>query len=193
VVVTETYSGTGTAGNHRTSVRRRPDWRRVLPGQRLRVRFSRFTVGSVVSTLLSQATLTGLYGLGMANATEAAVVAFVAGAIPNFLINWRWTWGRHGRPALVRELVPYLAVIIGGGVTATLLTTVTDRMMGPLVTDRAWHTVVLDVAYLSSYALLAVAKFALLDRILRDRPASKGSASKGSASKGSGSAPVEAA
>lgn len=180
MVGTRTYSGTDAASKDRTGVR--PllgwppiGWRQVLSGERLRVRFSRFTVGSGVSTLLSQVTLTGLYGLGMANAPSAAVLAFVAGAIPNALINWRWTWGRHGRPTVVRELMPYLAVTVGGGVAATLLTTAADRALAPLVTDRAWHTVVLDLAYLSSYAALFVVKFALLDRILRDRPASNAS------------------
>jgi putative flippase GtrA len=168
VVVTETYSGTSTA---RAGGRPPSGGRGRLPGRRLRIRFSKFTVGSVVSTLLSQVTLTGLYGLGMANATAAAVLAFIAGAIPAFIINWWWTWGRHGRPALVRELVPYLAVIIGGGLAATLLSTVTDHALAPLVTDRAWRTVALNAAYLSSYALLFVVKFALLDRIFRGRPA----------------------
>jgi putative flippase GtrA len=133
------------------------------------MRFSKFTAGSVLSTLLSQGALTGLFWLGGVNATTASLVAFVVGAIPNFLINWKWTWGRSGRPALVRELLPYLAVIIGGGLAATGLTTLTDHVLSPLVTDRGWRTVTLDLAYLASYALLFVVKFALLDRVFGKR------------------------
>jgi putative flippase GtrA len=121
----------------------------------------------VVSTLLSQLTLTGMFWLGGVNATEASLVAFVAGAIPNFVLNWKWAWGRSGRPALVRELVPYLAIVIGGGLAATALTTLTDHVLAPLVTDRGARTLVLDVAYLSSYAVLFVLKFALMDKVFR--------------------------
>jgi putative flippase GtrA len=133
------------------------------------MRFSRFTAGSVLSTLLSQVALTGLFWWGGVNVTTASLVAFVVGAIPNFLINWKWTWGRSGRPALVRELLPYFAVIIGGGLAATGLTTLTDHVLAPLVTDRGYRTITLDLAYLASYALLFVVKFALLDKVFGSR------------------------
>ncbi|HYS34578.1 MAG TPA: GtrA family protein, partial [Pseudonocardiaceae bacterium] len=101
------------------------------------------------------------------NATTASLMAFVAGAIPNFVLNWKWTWGRSGRPALVRELLPYIAIVVGGGLAATALTTLTDHVLAPLITDRGARTITLDIAYLSSYAILFVLKFALLDRVFR--------------------------
>ncbi len=131
------------------------------------MRFSKFAAGSVAATVLSQLTLTGLFWLGGVNATTASLVAFVAGAIPNFIVNWKWTWGRSGRPALLRELLPYIAIIVGGGLAATALTTLTDHVLAPLVTDRGARTITLDIAYLSSYAILFVLKFALLDRVFR--------------------------
>jgi putative flippase GtrA len=123
----------------------------------------------VAATVLSQVTLTGLFWLGGVNATTASLVAFVAGAIPNFVVNWKWTWGRRGRPALVRELLPYIAIVVGGGLAATALTTLTDHVLAPLITDRGARTITLDIAYLSSYAVLFVLKFALLDRVFRAR------------------------
>jgi putative flippase GtrA len=133
------------------------------------MRFSRYTIGSVAATALSQLTLTGLFWLGGVNATTATLVAFVAGAIPNFVLNWKWAWGRSGRPALLRELLPYIAIIVGGGLIATALTTLTDHELAPLITDRGMRTVLLDVAYLASYGVLFVVKFALLDKVFRGR------------------------
>jgi putative flippase GtrA len=156
----------------------------MLPGRTLGLRFSKFTAGSVFSTLLSQVALTGLYGWGHVNVTIASLVAFVVGAIPNFLINWKWTWGRNGKPALVRELVPYIAVIVGGGLAATALTTLTDHVLAPLVTDRAWRTVTLDAAYLASYALLFVVKFALLNKVFGTRKAAEAPATEDAAAAG---------
>lgn len=164
VVATETYSR--TTGST-TGARTRTGWSRWLPGRRLRIRFSKYTAGSIGSTALSQLTLTGLFWLGGVNATTASLVAFVAGAIPNFILNWKWAWGRSGRPAFVRELLPYLAIVIGGGLAATGLTTLTDHLLAPLLTDRGARTIVLDVAYLGSYAALFLLKFALMDRVFR--------------------------
>lgn len=141
-----------------------PGWWR-----RLGLRFGKFAAGSALSTVLSQGTLTLVYLLG-ASATTAAVLAFVAGAVPNFVINWRWTWGRRERPALLRELVPYLAIVIGGGLAATGLTTLADHLIAPLVDGRGIRTVALNAAYLGSYALFVVLKFALLDRLLAREP-----------------------
>ena len=165
MVATETYSGTGST----PGARERTGWSRWLPGRLLRVRFSKFAAGSVAATVLSQLTLTGLFWLGGVNATTASLVAFVAGAIPNFVVNWKWTWGRSGRPALVRELLPYIAIVVGGGLAATALTTLTDHVLAPLITDRGARTITLDIAYLSSYAILFVVKFALLDRVFGRR------------------------
>ncbi|HEX5115796.1 MAG TPA: GtrA family protein [Pseudonocardiaceae bacterium] len=145
-----------------------------MPGRALSIRFSKFTVGSVVSTVVSQATLTGLYGWGHVNVTVASVIAVVLGAIPAFVINWKWTWGRDGKPALLREVLPYIAVIATGGLAAAGLTTLTDHVIAPLLTtSHAWRTVILDVVYMASYAILFVAKFALLNRIFAVRKLAK--------------------
>lgn len=165
MVVTESYSST-------TGDPTRPPagWRRLLPGRTLSVRFSKFTVGSIVATVLSQATLVGLYGWEHTNATIASVVAIVVGAIPAFVINWKWTWGRDGRPALLREVLPYVVIIAAGGLAATGLTTLTDHVLAPLVTtSHAWRTVILDIVYVASYAALYVVKFALLNKVFTAR------------------------
>ena len=143
-----------------------PSW---LPSRLLSIRFSIFTVGSVCSTLLSQLVLTAVYWGGGEGAAYASVLAFVAGAIPNFLINWHFTWGRRGRPALAGELLPYLAIVIGGGLAATALTTIADHLLTPLLVGRGDRTIALDVVYLSSYALFFMIKFALLNKVMTRR------------------------
>ncbi len=157
-----------TAADEAASPRRR----RWLPSRRLIARLSQFAVGSVVSTVVSQATLTGLYYWAHTSATEAAAVAFVAGAIPAFLINWHWTWARSGRPAVLSELLPYLMITFGGGLAATGLTTLADKVINPLLTSRGERSLVLDCAYLGSYGLLVLVKFALLDRLMARRRSS---------------------
>jgi putative flippase GtrA len=140
--------------------------RRWLPSRRLFARLGQFAVGSVVSTAVSQATLTGLYYWGHTTALEASAAAFVAGAIPAFLINWHWTWSRTGRPALLTELLPYLMITLTGGIAATGLTTLADKLINPLIEGRGERSLVLDCAYLGSYGAFVLLKFTLLDRLM---------------------------
>ena len=159
---------TSDAAGEATSPRRR----RWLPSRRLIARLSQFAVGSIVSTIVSQATLNGMYLWGHTTAFEASATAFVAGAIPAFLINWHWTWARRGRPAMLTELLPYLLITLGGGVAATTLTTLADKIINPLLTSRGERSIVLTCAYLGSYGVFVLVKFALLDRLMaRRRPA----------------------
>ena len=138
-------------------------------------RFGKFAIASVLSTLVSQVTLMGVYGLGGRTALVASVCAFAAGAVPNFLINRRWAWGRKGRQGMARELLPYLIVVIAGGVASTGLITLADSLLEPVLASRGWRTLALDGVYVASYGLLFIVKFALLDRLVfrqsRSRPA----------------------
>jgi putative flippase GtrA len=140
--------------------------RRWLPSRRLIARLGQFAVGSVVSTIVSQATLTGLYWWGHTTALEASAAAFVAGAIPAFLINWHWTWSRSGKPSVLTELVPYFMITLTGGLAATGLTTLADKLINPLIDGRGGRSLVLDCAYLASYGVFVLVKFTLLDRLM---------------------------
>ncbi|HEX3791446.1 MAG TPA: GtrA family protein [Pseudonocardiaceae bacterium] len=160
-------------GSPATATTGRSWWPSWLPNRRTSLRFSVFAASSVGSTLISQLVLTGVYWLGGSSAALASVLAFVAGAIPNFVINWKVTWRRNGRPAFVRELLPYLAIIIGGGLAATALTSLADHLLSPMLTGRGDRTIALDAVYLASYAVFFVVKFALLNRVLAARSAAR--------------------
>ncbi len=52
-----------------------------------------------------------LYGLGVGTTVDS-VVAFIAGAVPNWILNRRWAWGVRGRVAVGREVVGYVAISV---------------------------------------------------------------------------------
>ncbi len=128
--------------------------------------FTRFAAGTAVSTACSQLAFVLLFGVLEASATVSGAVAFVAGAVPNFLIHRFWTWQRRGPVGMRRELLPYLAVIIFSGLVAIGVTAGVDRLIGATINDRALRTVVLVVAFNTSYLPLFILKFALLDRLV---------------------------
>ncbi|GDY29798.1 GtrA family protein [Gandjariella thermophila] len=149
----------------------------MVRGDRLVPRFARYAGASALSTLASQLTLAGLYGLGRTTAGVAGVLAFVAGAVPNYLLNRYWTWRRRGRPPVRGELLPYVAVIVANGLVAVALTIAVGHLVEPLVHARPVRAVLLGVTYQSSYAVMFVVKFAVLDRLVfRRGPAPGGAA-----------------
>jgi putative flippase GtrA len=141
------------------------------------VRLVRAAASSVAATVISQLALLVILGWG-GSPTVASAVAFVAGAVPNYLITRRWVWRRRGKPRVRAELVPYLVVIAVGGLGAVGLTTVVSWLLAPLTLPHVLWVVLLDFAYVSSYAVVFVVKFTLLDRLVFGRGAARTPATK---------------
>lgn len=131
--------------------------------------FTRFAAGTAVSTACSQLAFVLMFGFLQASALVAGAVAFVVGAVPNFLIHRFWTWRRCGPVGMRQELMPYLAVIIFSGLVAIGITTGVDWLIGDTINDRALRTVAVTVAFNASYLPLFILKFALLDRLVFGR------------------------
>jgi len=133
-------------------------------------RLARAATTSVAATVLSQVVLLAVLAAGGVPAL-ASTLAWAAGAVLNFLVTRRWVWGRTGRPRVRRELLPYLVVIGLGGFVSISLTTLTGSLPASLRLPHFWWVVLVDAAYVASYALVFVVKFTLLDRIVFGRGA----------------------
>ena len=136
----------------------------LVAHSRLARLFTRFAAGTVVSAVCSQLTFILLFGVLETSAPVSGGAAFLAGAVPNFLIHRFWTWRCSGPVGMRRELLPYLAVITFSGLVAIGITTSADRWVGGAVKDHTVRTAILALAFNSSYLPLFVLKFALLDR-----------------------------
>jgi putative flippase GtrA len=139
---------------------------RQLTGSRLVRVFTRFATGSLIAMVCSQLTFLLAFGVFGASAVVSGAVAFLAGAVPNFVIHRFWTWQRTGRVGMRRELLPYLMVIAFNALVAIGLTAGLDRLVGGSFANHATRTVALAVVFGASYVLLFVLKFALLDRLV---------------------------
>lgn len=126
--------------------------------------FAKFSAASAVATGVSQLVLVG-YWLGDADALTAGVAAFVAGAVPQFLIVRYWVWGgTMERTELRRQLLIFTLVTAAGGVAAIGTTALVDGTLGALVDNRAQEALLLNASYLLGGAPVFLAKFAILDR-----------------------------
>jgi putative flippase GtrA len=137
---------------------------------RLTVRFFRYSVGSVVAVITSEVTFVLCYGTGFLGTTAASVVAFFAGAIPNYVLNRSWAWERRGRLNVNREVILYAVVSIASLVSAAVVTGWVSQMAARLTGSHAARTAMVAAAYLATYGLLFVLKFVIFQRVVFVEP-----------------------
>ncbi len=125
--------------------------------------FLRYAAGSLVATGCSEVVLVAGYGLLGLGPQAAAVVAWVAGAVPNYLLNRRWAWRERDRSPALRELIPYWVITLGTAALAIVATTAADGLVRRAVSDRGERSFLLGLVYLAAYGLVFVIKFVLFD------------------------------
>lgn len=131
---------------------------------RARVRiFGRYTAASIVAAILSELAFLASYGLG-AIPLVASIIAWFAGAVPNYLLNRRWAWQRDGKADLRRELLPYAAIVVVTAGTAAVVTTVADALVRDWVDSHTWQVLLVGAAFLATYGVMFLLKFVLFDR-----------------------------
>lgn len=122
----------------------------------------RYAMVSVVAVGVSQVVLiTCNFLLGWSPA-PSNLMAVSIGAIPSYVLNRAWVWGRRGPNQFWREVVPFWAFALLGLAFSTLL----------VYLAASWNdsTVVVSLANLSAFGLLWVAKYLFLDALLFSAP-----------------------
>ncbi len=140
----------------------------------LRGKAVRYVGGSVVAAGCSEVTLVVLYGLLHVAPGLASVLAWLAGAVPNFWLNRSWAWRRRGRPDLRREVLPYVVIVLVTLALATVLTGAVDHWARD-ATGSTMRVVLVAGTFLGVYVAVFVLRFLLLDRLFsrldrRDQP-----------------------
>jgi putative flippase GtrA len=124
----------------------------------LSARITRYTLGSVVAAGTSAVVFAILYILG-AGTTACSVVAFIAGAIPNWILNRRWAWRVQGQIAFGREVVAYVIVSAVTLVITSEATGWTQRHVQNIPAHHGIRVLLVTASYLAVFALLFVARF----------------------------------
>jgi putative flippase GtrA len=137
----------------------------VLRRSPVGVRVTRYTLGSVVALAVSEITFALCYSMGLGT-TACSILAFVAGAIPNWILNRRWAWRRRGRPSLRREILPYLATSVVSLVASSATTGWTDHQIRHTVASPGLRTAAVTATYLVTFAVLFVVKFLLYELVI---------------------------
>jgi putative flippase GtrA len=131
------------------------------------VRLFRYAAGSGVAALASEITFVLVFGVLHGPTAAATVAAFLAGVLPNWALNRRWAWSRRDQVDVRREVLPYVAIVLGALAITTAATTLVNELASGL---SHWASVVLvDGTFVAITGCLFIAKFVLFDRVVFTR------------------------
>ncbi len=127
----------------------------------LSARFTKYALGSVVAFISSNVAFALFYVLA-ASTTACSVAGFIAGAIPNWILNRRWAWQRSGRPP-ARQIIGYIGVSIVVLVTTSAVTGWTNRRVQTIPAHHGVRLIIVTASYVAVTVLLFAAKFVIYD------------------------------
>jgi putative flippase GtrA len=135
---------------------------RGLLAHPLRGRVTRFAIASAIAAGTSAVVFPVLYVLGLST-TACTIIAFFAGAIPNWTLNRRWTWKVEGRVAFGREILAYL--VISGSTLAvlSLATGLTDHAVQHIPAHHGIRVILVTGSYFGMLAVLYGVRFFLYE------------------------------
>ena len=123
-------------------------------------RVGRFAISSAVAAGTSAVVFPILYVLG-ASTTACSVIAFFAGAIPNWTLNRRWTWKVEGRVAFGREILAYVVISASTLVALSAATAWTHSQVQTIPEGHGLRVLLVTASYFAVLALLYGVRFFL--------------------------------
>jgi putative flippase GtrA len=135
---------------------------RLITQSPLRARITRYTLGSMVAAGTSAIVFAALYVMGFGT-TTCSVVAFIAGAVPNWILNRRWAWRVEGRVAFGREIFAYVLVSAATLVITAEATGWTQHQVQSIPAHHGLRVLLVTASYLAVFAILFVARFAVYE------------------------------
>jgi putative flippase GtrA len=121
---------------------------------------TKYAIGSVIALATSIVVFALAYVILSGHPTTCSILAFFAGAIPNWILNRRWAWKMKGRADFLREIVAYIAISGVVLVASSVGTSAMQSWVKAHVTPHHGIRVLLVTgAYVFVQAVLFVLKF----------------------------------
>jgi putative flippase GtrA len=128
----------------------------------LRGRMTRFAISSACAAATSAVVFAIMYVL-TSSTTASSIVAFVAGAIPNWTLNRRWTWKVQSRVALGREIVAYVVISALTLLALTMVTGWTHKRVQGIPAHHGLRVIIVEASYFLTLAVLYGVRFFLYE------------------------------
>jgi putative flippase GtrA len=135
---------------------------RALLRHPLRGRLTKFAIASAIAAGTSAVVFPVLYVLG-ASTTACTIIAFFAGAVPNWTLNRRWTWKVQGNVAWGREIFAYFVISASTLVVLSLATGLTNHAVQRIPAHHGLRVVLVTASYFGMLAVLYGVRFFLYE------------------------------
>lgn len=123
------------------------------------VKLVKYSSASVAGVITGQGSLLFFLLVVDLDAVVANFLAVTLGAIPNYLINRAWTFGKSGSHSFTREVLPFWSMAFLGLLLSTFAVAwADDRYDGSVLA--------VSVANIASFGVLWIARYFILDRVL---------------------------
>jgi putative flippase GtrA len=127
-------------------------------------KLTKYAIGSVVALVTSVIVFAVMDWLGIRTGIDSAA-AFVAGAIPNWILNRKWAWKMEGRAEFMREILAYTVISVLVWAASTWATGNTQNWATKHVAPGSGLQVIITTAaYVVVQAVFFVVKFVIYDK-----------------------------
>ena len=121
---------------------------------------------SMLTTALSLGILAVLTTSLAVTAWAANVIATAIGTVVSYRLNRRWVWHRHDASDPWREVAPFWVLSFAGLVLSTVAVAAVDRWAQAIHLTGGPRTFAVLAASVAGYAVLWVAQFVVLERVV---------------------------
>jgi putative flippase GtrA len=128
----------------------------------LMVKLWRYGAGSVVAFVSSVVVYYACFSWGHLGAIGSTWVAFVAGAVPNWILNRRWAWEKKGREGVAKESTLYVIVSVVSLIASSGTTKATA--LAVVHTSHTARDLLVTFSYMASVIVLSGLKYLVYDR-----------------------------
>lgn len=138
------------------------DFTSRLRASALAAKITRYAIGSVIALMTSIVVFALLYVMHV-NTTVCSICAFLAGAVPNWVLNRRWAWQVRGQVEFMREIVGYVIVSVLALVASSAATGWTSEQVQGIPSGHGIRVLLVTGSYVAVQAALFVAKFVVYE------------------------------
>lgn len=125
---------------------------------------TKYAIGSVVALVTSVIVFAVMDWMGVRTGIDSAA-AFVAGAVPNWVLNRKWAWKLEGRAEFLREILAYTVISVLVWAASTWATGNTQNWTEHHVAPGSGLRVIITTgAYVFVQAVFFAVKFVIYDK-----------------------------
>ncbi|MGC9220324.1 MAG: GtrA family protein [Solirubrobacteraceae bacterium] len=144
-------------------IRQHPWWQRMTRTP-FSAKMTKYALSSVLAFGLSNLTFAFAYWLGW-DTTICSVVAFIAAAIPNWIMNRRWAWKQKGR-APFRQIMAYAGVSAVVLVVTSLATGWTNAQVQSIPQHHGVRLLIVTGSFVVVTVVLFFIKFVIYEFVI---------------------------